>query len=178
MASYPERLADNVPYRPRPFLEAIPSSPSPYPMYDPSLLTHPPSSSVLPSSSHSTTTTTTFLPFPIPSLSPHPLSNVYPMNQMNSSNPSSFYPITPTPLFTSLPSQSIQEINIPKKFVGFVIGKGGKYISEIREKSGCDVQLNDSNLEESNEDRIISIAGPNDGVQIALQMIFSKIMNK
>lgn len=70
-----------------------------------------------------------------------------------------------------------QQLSIPKKFVGHIIGKGGRSIAEIRGTSGCDVQIADAGSGQNGdaEDRLVTITGSHPGTQAAIQMIYAKM---
>ena len=70
-----------------------------------------------------------------------------------------------------------QQLSIPKKFIGQIIGKGGRSITDIRGSSGCDVQVADaaSGPNGEAEERLITITGSHPGTQAAIQMIYAKM---
>ncbi|XP_076324541.1 poly(rC)-binding protein 3-like isoform X2 [Tachypleus tridentatus] len=61
------------------------------------------------------------------------------------------------------------EMNIPNDLIGCVIGKGGAKISEIRQLSGATIKI--SNSDESTKDRIVSISGTPEAINLAQYLI-------
>lgn len=67
-------------------------------------------------------------------------------------------------------SKHTQRIVIPTMCAGGVIGKRGSRIREIQQQSGCTVRIADA-TEESPSERVVSLEGSNEGIQIAIQLI-------
>lgn len=69
-----------------------------------------------------------------------------------------------------------QDVYIPNSFVGYVIGKGGARIKEIRNMSRSSVTV--TNPTPDSEERLIQIAGLPESNQLAIHMIHSVIENE
>ena len=59
--------------------------------------------------------------------------------------------------------QKMEQVNVDKKDIAAVIGKGGATIREIVEKSGAKVDVNDEG--------VVTVAAPDESRNIAMQMI-------
>jgi len=82
------------------------------------------------------------------------------------------FPATATPS-PSAPKHT-QKIVIPTVCAGGVIGKGGSRIREMQAQSGCTIRLADATTEMPTE-RVVTLEGSNEGIQIAIQMIRSAV---
>lgn len=67
------------------------------------------------------------------------------------------------------------DIPVPRAAVGIVIGKGGEMIKKIQSESGAKVQFKQDDGQ--SEDRLCSITGPPDKVQVAQDMILDLLNN-
>ncbi|ODV58928.1 telomere maintenance protein PBP2 ASCRUDRAFT_17335, partial [Ascoidea rubescens DSM 1968] len=67
-----------------------------------------------------------------------------------------------------------QEILIPNDHVGSIIGKGGKNIREIRDKSGAQIKISDPDLKNPTERKII-LTGNYPSIQTAIYYINNRI---
>ncbi|KAI9020456.1 KH domain RNA-binding protein [Hyaloraphidium curvatum] len=76
----------------------------------------------------------------------------------------------PAPSGSSL---ATQQIFIPNDMVGAIIGKGGSKINEIRQQSGCQIKIADS--QDNAAERLVTITGSNDAVQMALYLLYSRM---
>jgi transcription antitermination factor NusA-like protein len=64
---------------------------------------------------------------------------------------------------------SSQEIAIPNGLIGCVIGKGGSKINEIRQLSGANIKI--SNTEEGSKNRTVTINGTPEAINVAQYLI-------
>ncbi|KAI1280349.1 Poly(rC)-binding protein 3 [Halotydeus destructor] len=64
---------------------------------------------------------------------------------------------------------STTEMTIPNDLIGCVIGKGGAKINEIRQLSGANIKI--SNTEEGSKDRVVAIAGTPESINLAQYLI-------
>lgn len=54
-------------------------------------------------------------------------------------------------------SQPSLELIIPKRFLGLIIGRGGKYINSVRHSTACDIQVDDSSLAQAEDEPLASL---------------------
>lgn len=66
-------------------------------------------------------------------------------------------------------TMSSQEIAIPNGLIGCVIGKGGSKINEIRQLSGANIKI--SNTEEGSKNRTVTINGTPEAINVARYLI-------
>jgi len=76
--------------------------------------------------------------------------------------------------FLQLPT--VTTINAPNDLCGAIIGKGGSRIREVRNNSHATIQFSESE-KESTEDRVITITGTQQQVQMAEQLISQYMRN-
>mmetsp|Transcript_13522 Transcript_13522/g.33146 ORF Transcript_13522/g.33146 Transcript_13522/m.33146 type:complete len:425 (-) Transcript_13522:416-1690(-) len=69
------------------------------------------------------------------------------------------------------PSQVV--LPVPAFLVGSIIGKGGKNIQEIRQRSGAQVKIADAKV--GSHERLVTITGTRDQHHMALTLIYSKM---
>lgn len=66
-----------------------------------------------------------------------------------------------------------QEIAIPNGLIGCVIGKGGSTINEIRQLSGANIKI--SNTEEGSKNRVVTISGTPEAINVAQYLITARL---
>ena len=69
-------------------------------------------------------------------------------------------------------AMSSQEIAIPNGLIGCVIGKGGSKINEIRQLSGANIKI--SNSEEGTKNRTVTITGTPEAIHLAQYLISAR----
>ncbi|KAG0679659.1 hypothetical protein C6P40_005190 [Pichia californica] len=69
-----------------------------------------------------------------------------------------------------------QELFVPQKHIGLVIGRGGKNLKDIRQNTGCYVKVNDEIPGAA--DRKLTLIGNIYGIQNAIMLINNKIENE
>ncbi|GMF00195.1 unnamed protein product [Ambrosiozyma monospora] len=69
-----------------------------------------------------------------------------------------------------------QELFVPQKHIGLVIGKGGKNLKDIRSQTGCYVKVNDE--VPGSTERNLTLMGNIYGIQSAIMLINNKIENE
>jgi transcription antitermination factor NusA-like protein len=69
---------------------------------------------------------------------------------------------------------SAVQVSIPNDTMGRIIGRGGASINEIRQVSGCKIDIAD--LEPGATARVLTITGPPEGAQMAQYLISVKMM--
>lgn len=72
--------------------------------------------------------------------------------------------------------QVTKNLSVPADMVGCLIGRGGSLISHIRRTSGA--RLHVSEQQEGAIERVVTIAGSDDSVTKALQLIYSQLENE
>eukprot|EP01038_Epipyxis_sp_PR26KG_P013145 gene13145-17613_t len=109
-------------------------------------------------------------PAPAPTFPSNPYGSVGMYGQPNAM-------INPYGVPSAVPSQgqSTQTLEIPKLYVGKIIGKGGETISMIQTKSNCRVNI-DQNVGDGKPCKVV-ITGPPHGLGIATQLISEVMMN-
>nr|OQO18170.1 hypothetical protein B0A51_14102 [Rachicladosporium sp. CCFEE 5018] len=101
---------------------------------------------------------------------PHGYSGAGPANPAHAGPPQQ--PVQGGPGF---PGQPItQQIFIPNDMVGAIIGKGGAKINEIRQLSGSVIKINEP--QDNNNERLVTITGTQECNQMALYMLYSRLV--
>jgi len=72
--------------------------------------------------------------------------------------------------------QTVTSITTPNEMCGAIIGKGGSRIREVRDISGAKITFSES-AKESKEDRVVTIAGTQQQVQMAEHLIAQYMCN-
>lgn len=67
--------------------------------------------------------------------------------------------------------QTVTNITAPSLIVGAIIGKGGVRIREIRNTSGCKINFSDTEEKDASVERIITLTGTQQQVQMAERMM-------
>ncbi|XP_056647054.1 far upstream element-binding protein 1 isoform X3 [Diorhabda carinulata] len=62
-----------------------------------------------------------------------------------------------------------EDISVPDKMVGLIIGRGGEQITRLQSEAGCKIQMAPDS--QGMSDRICSLSGPKDAVERAKQLI-------
>ncbi|XP_072390395.1 far upstream element-binding protein 1 isoform X1 [Diabrotica undecimpunctata] len=65
--------------------------------------------------------------------------------------------------------QVSEDIKVPDKMVGLIIGRGGEQITRLQSETGCKIQMAPDS--QGMSDRICSLSGPKDAVERAKQLI-------
>jgi heterogeneous nuclear rnp K-like protein 2 len=65
-----------------------------------------------------------------------------------------------------------QDIRIPNEFVGAIIGKGGRRIREIRDKSGSQIRIAEP---DGSAERTLTVIGSSSSNQKALLMVYARL---
>lgn len=94
--------------------------------------------------------------------------------QQNNSSVSSN--TTPGETITGPDGKINQELFVPQKHIGLVIGRGGKNLKDIRQNTGCYVKVNDE--VPGATDRKLTLIGNVYGIQNAILLINNKIENE
>ncbi|XP_042901937.1 RNA-binding protein Pasilla [Parasteatoda tepidariorum] len=68
------------------------------------------------------------------------------------------------------------KILVPNSTVGMIMGKGGSYIKQIKEKSGAYVQISQKSKDHALVERCITVIGEIENNKIACSMILAKIV--
>ncbi|UYV62729.1 PCBP3 [Cordylochernes scorpioides] len=77
-----------------------------------------------------------------------------------------------SPLQHVVTTTTTTEMTIPNDLIGSVIGKGGTKINEIRQLSRANIKI--SNSEEGSKDRVVTITGSPEAINIAQYLINSR----
>ncbi|XP_044743184.1 far upstream element-binding protein 3 isoform X2 [Chrysoperla carnea] len=64
-----------------------------------------------------------------------------------------------------------EDIRVPDKMVGLIIGRGGEQITRLQAEAGCKIQMGADGS--GQPDRVCSLSGPRDAIQRAKDMIYS-----
>lgn len=130
------------------------------------------------------------------------LSNMYNQNTLKMLNPSTGFPgmmhsgmangmgmmgapqnsapgtsnTTPGDTITGPDGKINQELFVPQKHIGLVIGRGGKNLKDIRQSTGCYVKVNDE--VPGAPERKLTLIGNVYGIQNAIVLINNKIENE
>ncbi|ODQ46046.1 hypothetical protein PICMEDRAFT_17282 [Pichia membranifaciens NRRL Y-2026] len=83
---------------------------------------------------------------------------------------------TPGDTITGPDGKINQELFVPQKHIGLVIGRGGKNLKDIRQSTGCYVKVNDE--VPGAPDRKLTLIGNVYGIQNAIVLINNKIENE
>merc|ERR1719357_2466605 len=94
-----------------------------------------------------------------------------PQPLMGVGNPCNMGTNQDNPTNTWLQLQTTTSIIAPHELCGAIIGKGGSRISEIRNGSGAQITFSEKEQKDSKDDRVITITGTQQQVQMAEQMI-------
>lgn len=68
------------------------------------------------------------------------------------------------------------KILVPNSTVGMIMGKGGSYIKQIKEKSGAYVQISQKSKDHALVERCITIIGETENNRVACELILMKIV--
>lgn len=80
------------------------------------------------------------------------------------------------PVLPGSPSSTFVTIAVPDEYVGIIVGRGGKTISDIQQISGVRIKVSDrGDFVEGTTDRKVTITGSADCVYIAQQLLTQKI---
>jgi heterogeneous nuclear rnp K-like protein 2 len=67
---------------------------------------------------------------------------------------------------------AVHQLEVPAELAGAIIGKGGTKISQLRQSSGCRIQISPSH---HGPKRTITVTGPADRVQMALFTLYQRL---
>lgn len=67
------------------------------------------------------------------------------------------------------------KVIVPNSTAGMIIGKGGAYVKQIKERSGSFIQLSQKSKETTLPERVITIIGDEENNKEALDMILAKV---
>lgn len=65
---------------------------------------------------------------------------------------------------------------VPNATVGMIIGKGGCYVKQIKDETGAYVQISQKAQETMLAERVVTVAGTKDQIQLAFEMVFKMIV--
>lgn len=94
----------------------------------------------------------------------------------SSNNLSAASNTTPGDTITGPDGKINQDLFVPQKHIGLVIGRGGKNLKDIRQSTGCYVKVNDE--VQGAADRKLTLIGNVYGIQNAIVLINNKIENE
>ena len=69
-----------------------------------------------------------------------------------------------------------QQASVPSEHVGRIIGKGGSMIKQIRERSGCDVQIDKESVP-GQPTRVVTFTGTPEGISMAQFLVSQKLVD-
>jgi len=108
--------------------------------------------------------------------------DVYPFNPVNKKlefdtmNNSSINPNLPPIPHPFMSHYHVQQIYVPNKLIGCVIGKQGDCIKHIRNISGSQIKISEPNP--NSTERLITISGNSETNRIAIHMILDRLENE